>query len=122
MLAIILAVSSLAASPRNRSTWLQSCSFPYLTAIGLKYHLTAEFKNWPSRFSFVRCGVSVGEGRDRGSIGLPGMQPALVDLVLSANKPVVALIFSGGSVSVNALRSAKNAAGIGCPIFGHQRP
>ena len=51
-------------------------------------------------------GNTGGEGRDRGSIALPGNQAQLVAAALATQKPVVAVILSGGSVSVDALAGA----------------
>ena len=45
-----------------------------------------------------------GEGNDRKTIGLPGKQSELITLALATKKPIIALIFSGGSVSVDALK------------------
>lgn len=55
-------------------------------------------------------GNTGGEGKDRDSIGLPGKQAELVAAALATKKPVVAVIISGGSVSVDSLKSASNAA------------
>jgi hypothetical protein len=55
-------------------------------------------------------GNTGGEGNDRKSIGLPGNQGQLVAAALATGKPVVAVILSGGSVSVDALASAPNTA------------
>jgi len=62
-------------------------------------------------------GNTAGEGHDRATIGLPGQQPALVRAALATGKPVVAVIVSGGSVSVDALKAAPNAAVL-YPGFG----
>jgi len=51
-----------------------------------------------------------GEGNDRHSVGLPGSQALLVEAALATKKPVVALILSGGSVSVDALAGAQSTA------------
>ena len=55
-------------------------------------------------------GNTGGEGRDRDSIALPGLQAQLVTAALATHKPVVAVILSGGSVSVDALAGSSNTA------------
>ena len=50
------------------------------------------------------------QGKDRHSIGLPGNQAELVTAALATKKPLVVVILSGGSVSVDALAGAPNTA------------
>ena len=55
-------------------------------------------------------GDTAREAHDRTSIGLPGRQGELVAAALATKKRVIAVILSGGSVSVDALVNAPNAA------------
>jgi len=55
-------------------------------------------------------GNTGGEGKDRSTVGLPGQQAQLVSAALATGKPVVALLLSGGAVSVDALSSPAGEA------------
>ena len=62
-------------------------------------------------------GNTGGEAKDRHSVALPGNQAELVTAALAAKKPLVVVILSGGSVSVDALAGAPNTAVV-YPGFG----
>ena len=62
-------------------------------------------------------GNTGGEGRDRGTIGLPGSQAALAAAAIATKKPVVVVVLSGGSVSIDAVKGAPNVAVV-YPGFG----
>ena len=57
-----------------------------------------------------KVGNTGGEGHDRSTVGLPGNQAELVVAALATKKPIVAIILSGGSVSVDALAGAPMTA------------
>eukprot|EP01046_Picozoa_sp_COSAG06_P026936 COSAG06_NODE_2348_length_7031_cov_4.658973_3_plen_394_part_00 len=59
------------------------------------------------------AGNTGGEGHDRSTIGLPGRQAELVFAAIASKKPVIAVILSGGSVSVDALKTAASASASG---------
>eukprot|EP00039_Didymoeca_costata_P015425 m.262431 g.262431 ORF g.262431 m.262431 type:complete len:869 (+) comp16222_c1_seq24:245-2851(+) len=50
-------------------------------------------------------GNTDGEGHDRATIALPGCQSALTNATVTNGKPAVVVILSGGSVSVDVLKS-----------------
>ena len=52
------------------------------------------------------------------SIGLPGRQAELVHAALATNKPVVAVILSGGSVSVDSLKTSGSPVAVVYAGFG----
>ena len=62
-------------------------------------------------------GNTGGEGHDRDTVGLPGVQAALVTAAIATNKPVVLLVFSGGSVSIDQAKNASKVAVV-YPGFG----
>ena len=55
-----------------------------------------------------------GEGSDRMDIRLPGQQLQLAQAVVSANKPVVLLLFNGGTISIEELKGLSNVAIVEC--------
>ena len=74
-----------------------------------------------------------GEGHDRHSVGLPGKQAGLAQVVLKAGKPTVIILVGGGSIGfeVNQSRVAVMAAGFGgerggealaAVLFGDESP
>eukprot|EP01043_Picozoa_sp_COSAG02_P028759 COSAG02_NODE_1759_length_11042_cov_3.648725_7_plen_174_part_00 len=76
-------------------------------SIYLSVWLAGSLAGW---LLFIHGLVPLSVPQDRSSIALPGNQAQLVAAALATGKPIVAVILSGGSVSVDALAGAPNAA------------